>query len=255
MRREDNLKDALTLAELTRDEHLAILAEAEMRETFDLMWLVTQQLMPQRLQRDQDVYVVYLRDGIGFGGRYGQAVEQGDLVAAHLNTTDLFLARTKMLTNISTVFCERAIVAESRALCRSAIPPGGAYGADLRLVFRRLSSDLLPSIEFYPSQYSPEEAASAFAAILEPRIFTMMEGAFDSVQQLEPPAHLRLDHDRINRHLADTLDAALAMGATTENQNVAATGVDFGVLERLRRDAADDLSAEAKTIVAPYFHE
>ncbi|MCH8009816.1 MAG: hypothetical protein IIC91_13235 [Chloroflexi bacterium] len=254
VRKEDILKEALTLAEPGRDEHLAALAEAGVRRTFEFMLQATQQLLPQQLQRDQRVYVVYLRDSIGFARRYEQAVEQKDLVAAHLDTIALLVARAKMLANVSALFCERTFAADSKALCDSSEPPGGSYGAALRPIFRQLSSEFLPTIEFFPSQYSPEEAASVFASLLDSRLIGTVQRAYESVQALNPPARLRLDHDRITRYLADTLDAALTMGATTENQNISAD-VDFGAYARLRNDAANDLSAEAKAIVAPYFHE
>ena len=254
VRKEDILKEALTLAEPGRDEHLAALAEAGVRRTFEFMLQATQQLLPQQLQRDQRVYVVYLRDSIGFARRYEQAVEQKDLVAAHLDTIALLVARAKMLTNVSALFCERTFAADSKALCDSSEPPGGSYGAALRPIFRQLSSEFLPTIEFFPSQYSPEEAASAFASLLDSGLINTVQRAYESVQALNPPARLRLDHDRITRYLADTLDAALTMRATTENQNISGA-VDFGAYARLRHDAANDLSAEAKAIAAPYFHE
>lgn len=255
VRKEDILKDALTLAEPARDEHLAALAEAGVRRTFEFMLQATQQLLPQQLQRDQRVYVVYLRDSIGFARRYEQAVEQKDLVAAHLDTIALLVTRAKMLTNVSALFCERTFAADSKALCDSSEPPGGSYGAALRPIFRQLSSEFLPRIEFFPSEYAPGEVASASASLLEQGLIDMMRRAVEFVPELRPPARLRLDHDRIIRYLADTLDVVLAIVAATEVQDISLTDVDFGTLARLRMEAADDLSEDAKTIVAPYFNE
>lgn len=255
VRNEDNLKDALTLGQLTRDEQLAALADAGVRQTFEFMLQAIEQLRPQRLQSDQDVYVRYLLDSIAFGQRYEQAVGQGNFVSAHLSSIDIFLARTRMLTDVSTVFCERMFADESKTLCEGSEPPGGQYGLALRQFLLPLSIEFLPRIEVFPSQYTPEEVASASALLLKPGLIDTMTGAAGFVRELSPPARLRLDHDRITRYLAETLDIVLAIEQAIESQDGSLSDVDFGTLVRLRAEVADVLSDEARMIVAPYFHE
>ena len=255
LRSEENLKDALTLGQLTRDEHLAALADASVRRTFEFMPQTVRQLQPFRLWRDQNAYVQYLADSVESGKRYEQALQEGDLVTAHLHSTEIFLARARMLTGVSAVFCEGTFVGDSRALCEKSEPPGGAYGAALRQFFEPLNSEILPRIEFFPSQYAPSEVNSASASLLEPGLVSALRDASEFVQELSPPARLRQDHDRITRYVADTLEAVLAIVGKAESQDISATDVDFGMLARLRTDVAGLLSAEAKTIVAPYFNE
>lgn len=255
VRSEENLKDALTLGQLTRDEHLAALADASVRRTFEFMLQAVRQLQPFRIWRDQNAYVQYLADSVESGKRYEQALREGDLVTAHLHSTEIFLARARMLIGVSAVFCEGTFVGDSRALCENSEPPGGAYGAALRQFFEPLNSELLPRIEFFPSQYALWEVNSASASLLDPGLISTLRNAFEFVQGLSPPARLRQDHDRITRYLGDTLDAVLAIVGKAETQDISGTGVDFGTLARLRTEVAGLLSTEMITIVAPYFNE
>ena len=255
LRKLDNLKDALTMGQLTRDEHLVALADAGVRQTLIFMLQAIEQLRPQRLQSDQDVYIRYLVDSIAFGQRYEQAVGQGNFVNAHLSSIDIFLARTRMLTDVSTVFCERTFADESKALCEDSEPPGGQYGAALRQFLRPLSIEFLPRIEVFPSQYAPEEVASASALLLKPGLIDTLTRAAGFVRELSPPARLSLDHDRITRYLAETLDTVLAIEQAIESQDGSLSDVNFGTLVRLRAEVADVLSDEARMIAAPYFHE
>lgn len=253
--RQEALMGVLAATWPSKEQFLAALRETATNRAYEAMFQVAGQLGPPgRLQADLALYVRYLGDSIAFTRGMEQAIKDEDAMAAHLNIVRLFLARGNMLLEAPPAFCEEALVTDTAPGCEPAgPPPGGQYGIDLRAAFRRFSVEFLPRVELFPQLDEPLDGEPALA-VLQPEVIHALEEALATVQQLAPPAELREDHDRIIQYFVEALDAAgrLFRGGARDSN---ALQEELERFSSARLGAADDLSPEARAIVAPFFDE
>lgn len=135
--------------------------------------------------------------------------------------------------------------------CRDpATLPGGAYGRDLYEAGLHVTTEVFPRIGAFPPSLTEAETL-AFLAVIQPEVDRVFAEVHAEVEELEPPASLRDDHDAALGYLTQMASIAADITAATTGGDAAALDEPFARSAEPGRQLERRLSSEGKELLAP----
>jgi len=245
---EQQVVELLTRPSLTREELISGLSEAAPAATLSSMANVAIQLRTSdALRADYERYVAYLGAIASRSRDLNVWIDSGDLPAVHRYTIESGVARGLMVAEVSSTLCAALASADP---CPDGQRPNGEYESALSNAFRVLEAHVGARTKFVPQQYDEAEEHDAVEMIVTD-ISAELHHTHDSLVELEPPASLQADHDRLRQFLVDAVELfGLAEGVELE---VGILWLRMETLDAQKSATAAELSPAALEIVAPFF--
>jgi hypothetical protein len=252
-----SIREALERSYRTRDTLLALLREQRPGSALMATLSAARQIQPPpRFEEDHASWIASLRESVRLAGDAEEAALRGDLVGVSIALMHSTVDLARRVAAWSEPFC-RVVVGRAAGgpsvLC---VPdesvPGEEYGARVHGLLKRFSLELRPRVSGFPADFAAEELF-AYLTTVQPEVEDLIERTRNEMLGLDPPEELRPDHEVLLRYFEDTLDVAVRITRAAQEGNLPALQVLFGESSHTLERTQQQLSDEARPIVAVYF--
>ena len=210
---------------------------------------------PQRFRADHDRMLQGIRDLLALDRTIGGSLASQDLETFVLSNSGLGETNSLMQLDLHPAVC-RAVSTEDNSRCNRADPmPGGAYGSELYTIMGRFVARFGPrtvGVSIPPLARNEREVLGILAK-LQPEVVTIVEETRAKVRQLEPPADLQVDHNRLLRYFDEQLEEIQTVPIVATQQNIGRLVGSGLPAPSAFCQAQEELSSAIEPIVRVYF--
>ena len=233
----------------TREALFGALTEAGAGTAFDSGLEALEALEPpERFRDEHELALDRLRELQRVDRQVGEAVESNDIIAFALANVQLGAVSVTSALRHSELFC-RAIVPLSAAnLCeRPDFSSVGEYGEEIYAIMSRIESEAMPTLAGQIPALNEEEILEVLDT-LGPAALDVLEQTREDAGELEPPAGLEADHERLVQYLDDIVEAATELRQAAERRDRAA----YMMQQRALMEAFCTAQNELSPAIAPF---
>ena len=167
---------------------------------------------PERFADDHAHMLGGVRDLVALDKAIGQSLASENLLAFVLGNSGLYETNSLMLLGLSPDVCEATLGGESSQCARPDPIPGGEYGTELYQIAGQFAAQFgaRTGAVSIPPQTRQDETLDIMAT-LRGQVTDIVEQTLAKMRELDPPANLQSDHDRLLGYLEEELREAQAM--------------------------------------------
>ena len=232
----------------TREALFGALAEAGAGTAFDSGLEALEALEPpERFREEHELALDGLRELQRVDRQVGEAVENNDIIAFALANVQLGAVSVTSALQHSELFCRARFPLAANLCERPDFSSAGEYGEDVYAIMGRIESEAMPTLAGQIPALNEEEILEVLDT-LGPAALDVLEQSREDAGELEPPAGLEADHERLIQYLDGIVDAATELREAAERRDRAA----YMTQQRALMEAFCTAQSELSPAIAPF---